>query len=57
MEAGAPEGSEESTYRIDEKTPEATVKRETLKKRILELIEEEPEVAAALVSSWVSEAD
>jgi flagellar biosynthesis/type III secretory pathway M-ring protein FliF/YscJ len=42
-------------YKLDETTPEDTLKRESLKKRITELVRQEPETAAQLVRSWLSE--
>jgi flagellar M-ring protein FliF len=41
-------------YRLDETTPEDTLKRETLRKRIGEMVRQEPEMAAQLVRSWLS---
>jgi flagellar M-ring protein FliF len=42
-------------YKLDETTPEDTLKRESLKKRITEMVRQEPETAAQLVRSWLSE--
>lgn len=42
-------------YKLDETTPEDTLKRETLKKRISDIVRQEPEIAAQLVRSWLSE--
>lgn len=55
MEAETPESASE--YRLDEKTPEETLKRESLKGRIIEIVNKEPEIAANLVRSWMNEAD
>ncbi|MBI5017363.1 MAG: flagellar M-ring protein FliF [Deltaproteobacteria bacterium] len=52
-EGGAARAPQE--YQLDETTPEETLKRESLKKRITELVHQEPEVAAQLVRSWLSE--
>lgn len=52
-EGGGPPPPRE--YKLDETTPEETLKRETLKKRITELVRQEPEIAAQLVRSWLAE--
>lgn len=44
-------------YKLEEKMPEETLKRESLKTRIIELINKEPETAANLVKSWMNEVD
>lgn len=41
-------------YHLDETTPEDTLKRETLRKRIAEIVRDEPEMAAQLVRSWLA---
>ncbi|NTU60522.1 MAG: hypothetical protein HGA98_05640, partial [Deltaproteobacteria bacterium] len=41
-------------YQLDETTPEDTLKRETLRKRIAEIVRTEPEMAAQLVRSWLA---
>lgn len=46
---------EEESFELDETTPSDTLKRETLKKRIKELVHTEPEVAAQLLRSWMTE--
>jgi flagellar M-ring protein FliF len=53
MEAG--EAPRPAEYKLDETTPEETLKRETLKKRIIDIVREEPETAAHLVRSWLAE--
>jgi flagellar M-ring protein FliF len=52
MEAAAGKPAE---FKLDGTTPEENVKRETLRKRILEIVNEEPETAAQLVRSWLAE--
>lgn len=42
-------------YKLEEKTPEETLKREGLKKRITEIVNQQPEEAAHLVRSWLTE--
>lgn len=53
MEGGEP--GKPAEYKLDETTPEETLKRETLRKRILEVVKQEPETAAHLVRSWLAE--
>jgi flagellar M-ring protein FliF len=57
MAGGAPGGGgagpEEVT--IDETTPTEVVRREGLKKRLTEMVVEEPQVAAQLLRSWMTE--
>lgn len=53
--AGAAEAAAPAEYKLDERTPEETLKRETLRKRIVDLVREEPEIAAQLVRSWIAE--
>jgi flagellar M-ring protein FliF len=42
-------------YELEETTPDETLKRETLKKRLLEMFHAEPETAAKLIRSWMTE--
>jgi flagellar biosynthesis/type III secretory pathway M-ring protein FliF/YscJ len=42
-------------YELEETTPDETRKRESLKKRLLEVFETEPETAANLIRSWMTE--
>jgi flagellar biosynthesis/type III secretory pathway M-ring protein FliF/YscJ len=44
-------------YKLEEKMPEETLKRESLKVRVIELINKEPETAANLVKSWMNEVE
>lgn len=44
-------------YKLEEKMPEETLKRESLKVRVVELINKEPETAANLVRSWMNEVE
>ncbi len=39
---------------LDEHVPTETVKREMLKKRVAEIVQSEPQVAAQLIRSWIS---
>ncbi|MBI5442849.1 MAG: flagellar M-ring protein FliF [Deltaproteobacteria bacterium] len=52
---GAEAPARPKEFKLDETTPEETLKRETLKKRILDIVREEPETAAHLVRSWLAE--
>jgi flagellar M-ring protein FliF len=45
----------EGTLEIEEQPPSETVKRENLKKRLGEMVQQEPEIAAQLVRSWMTE--
>jgi len=45
----------EGGFEIDEQPPSETVKRETLKKRLGEMVQQEPEIAAQLLRSWMTE--
>lgn len=40
---------------IDDTAPTETVKRENLKKKLLEMVQTEPDIAAQLIRSWISE--
>ncbi|MEW6489024.1 MAG: flagellar basal-body MS-ring/collar protein FliF [Thermodesulfobacteriota bacterium] len=42
-------------FALDETTPSETMKREALKKRLSEMVQTEPEVAAQLIRSWMTE--
>ncbi|MBE0617068.1 MAG: flagellar M-ring protein FliF, partial [Proteobacteria bacterium] len=42
-------------FKLDETTPTDTVKRETLKKRLGEMVQTEPDIAAQLIRSWMTE--
>ncbi len=42
-------------FELDETTPGETVKRETLKKRLGEMVQTEPDIAAQLIRSWMTE--
>ncbi|RMH45957.1 MAG: hypothetical protein D6694_04030 [Gammaproteobacteria bacterium] len=51
LEGEAPEEEVE----IEEKAPTETVRRELIKQRLLDMMRKEPEVAAQLVRSWLTE--
>ncbi|NOY44092.1 MAG: flagellar M-ring protein FliF [Deltaproteobacteria bacterium] len=55
MEKRLEEEAEEEEVHIEEKTPTEAVRRELLKQRLLEMIRREPEVAAQLIRSWLTE--
>jgi len=40
---------------IEQTAPSETVKRESLKKKLLEMVQTEPDIAAQLIRSWISE--
>jgi len=47
--------AKEEEFKLEEKVPGEAVKRETLKKRVLEMIETDPATAAQLVRTWMTE--
>ncbi len=51
---GAPS---QPAFQLDEVTPTETLKRETIKKRLTDVVMQEPEVAAQLVRSWMATED
>lgn len=48
-------GASEEGFTLEETTPSETVRRETLKRRLSEMVQTEPEVAAQLIRSWMTE--